>query len=248
METCGSILQDWRKKRRYTQLNLALDAGVSSKHLSFIETGRSIPSRKMILNLNQILSLPRFELNRVLNLAGYAPKFTELSNTHKDLKPIFNIIDRIVDNQMPYPAFVLDRHWNVVRSNDAMNNLLFDLGMTKHKNLIDALVDEDLDRSGIVNFEEVIGQLLSRVKNEASITCDAKLIGLEKKLKDTLSFDGVLDEKSMVLSTIFNIKGKRLNLFSTIAEMGAVQDVFIGEFKIELMFPLDPQTESYFKD
>ncbi len=97
MDTCGSILQDWRKKRRYTQMNLALDARVSSKHLSFIETGRSIPSRKMILNLNKILSLPRLELNRVLNLAGYAPKFTELATTHQDLKPIYNIIDRYIE-------------------------------------------------------------------------------------------------------------------------------------------------------
>lgn len=247
METCGSILQDWRKKRRYTQLNLALDAGVSSKHLSFIETGRSIPSRKMILNLNQILALPRFELNRVLNLAGYAPKFTELASTHKDMKPIFSIIDRIVENQMPYPAFVLDRHWNVVRSNEAMNNLLFDLGITKHKNIIEALTDDEFDRSTIINFEEVIAQLLSRVKSEASMTCDTKLHGLEKKLRSALSSDGILDEKSMVLSTMFNIQGKKLNLFSTIAEMGAVQDVFIGEFKIELMFPLDSETENYFK-
>jgi len=248
MDTCGSILQGWRKKRRYTQLNLALDAGLSSKHLSFIETGRSIPSRKMIFNLNQFLLLPRFELNRVLKLAGYAPKFTELSEAHKDLKPIFNIIDRIVVNQMPYPAFVLDRHWNVVRSNQAMNNLLADLGMIKHKNIIEALTDTEFNKSAIVNFEEVITQLRSRLKSEAAIMCDDKLIDLEKKLTNSLSSNELLEPRSMVLSTVFNINGKKLNLFSTIAELGAVQDVSIGGFKIELMFPLDAETENYFKE
>ncbi len=249
MNTCGSILQTWRKKRRYSQLELALEAGLSSKHLSFIETGRSTPSRNMILKLDQFLSLPRCELNRALHLAGYAQKYTELIENHKDMKPVFSALDRIISNQLPYPAFVLDRRWNVVRSNKAMGYLLSNLGMTKHNNIIDALTDVEFDKSQIENYTEVISQLLIRLKSEIALSADdEKLETLEKNLTNALPVEGLLESTSPVLSTIFNIEGKKLSLFSTIVELGTVQDVSIGKFKIELMFPLNQETEIYFKE
>jgi len=249
MNTCGSILQLWRKKRRYSQLELALDAGLSSKHLSFIETGRSIPSRNMILKLDQFLSLPRCELNRVLHSAGYSPKYTELMESHEDLKPVFTALDRIIANQKPYPAFVLDKYWNVVRSNSSMNNLLSNLGMTHHNNIIDALTDVEFDKSQIENYNEVITQLLSRLKSEITLSADdEKLNQLERSLTTSLPLGELFESTSPVLNTVFNLSGKKLSLFSTIVELGSVQDISIGKFKIELMFPLNSDTESYFKE
>jgi len=249
MHTCGSILQTWRKKRRYSQLELALEAGLSSKHLSFIETGRSTPSRNMILKLDQFLTLPRCELNRVLHSAGYSPKYTELMESHRDMQPVFSALDRIITNQLPYPAFVLDKHWNVVRSNNSMNNLLDILGMTKHNNVIDALTDVEFDKSQIENYEEVISQLLSRVKSEITASAnDEKLNELERSLTIALPLGELLESTSPVLTTVFNINGEKISLFSTIAELGSVQDVSIGKFKIELMFPLNTEAEIYFKE
>ena len=114
---CGTILREWRKKRRYSQLQLAMEAGISSKHLSFIETGRSIPSKDMILRIQHYLELPRIELNLTLRYAGYSPLYQQLSSQDEKLKPIHYAIERILEQHMPYPAFVLDRHWNVVNAN-----------------------------------------------------------------------------------------------------------------------------------
>ena len=246
---CGEILRKWRKKRRYSQLQLSVEAGVSSKHISFIETGRSVPSKKMILHIQNFLELPRAELNQVLRSAGYAPEYQQFSSQHEELiKPIYHAIDRIIEQQMPYPAFVLDRHWNVVRANPAMQNLLSDIGLEKHSNIIEALTDPEFDRTFITNYYEVINLLTYRVKSENAHNGDDKnLINLENQLTTIVQLNPIENiNNSVVLDTKFNIHGQHLNLFSTITELGAVQDVSIGCFKIEQMFPVDDETKEYF--
>jgi len=245
---CGAILREWRHKRRYSQLQLAVDADISSKHLSFIETGKSVPSKNMILLLQQFLELPRLELNRALRFAGHSPVYQQLSEQHEDLKPIYQAIDRIIEKQMPYPAFVLDQHWNVVRANPAMVNLLTTVGLTGHANLVDALTSSEFDRSFISNYYEVINLLVHRIKNENSHNGgDLKLTEHEKKLASIIHDQAIEPaDNGIVLTVKFNINGQPLNVFSTITELGAVQDVAIGCFKIELMFPLDDETEQYF--
>ena len=245
---CGSILREWRKKRRYSQLQLSMEAGVSSKHLSFIETGRSIPSKEMILRIQQFLELPRIELNQALRSAGYSPMYQQLSNEDENLKPIYQAIDRIIEQQMPYPAFVLDRHWNVVRANPAMIKLLTDIGLNKHRNIIEALIDPNFDRTFITNYYEVINILAQRLKSESAYNGDdLNFIELEKELSAISQLHPVNNtHNSIVLDTRFDIHGTCLNLFSTITELGAVQDVSIGCFKIEQMFPVDEETKNYF--
>lgn len=245
---CGAILREWRNKRRYSQLQLALEAGISSRHLSFVETGRSVPSKNMILQLQQYLELPRLELNRVLRFAGHTPIYQQLSEQHEDLKPIYQAIDRIIDKQMPYPAIVLDQHWNVVRANPAMIALLTTVGLAGHTNLVEALISPEFDHRYISNYYEVINLLAHRIRNENSHNGgDVKLSELEKKLLAIIHDQAIEPADSGIVLTVkFNIAGQSLNVFSTITELGAVQDVAIGCFKIELMFPLDDETEQYF--
>lgn len=247
MASAGSLIQTWRKKRRLSQLNLALSAEISSRHLSFIETNRSIPSRAMIFKIHHVLNLPRHALNTILCAAGYLPHYKNLAQSDESLKPIFIAIEKTLSNHMPYPAFVLDVYWNVIRSNQAMNQLLTALNLQGHQNIIEALTDLNFTQSNILNYDEVLAQCLNRLRSEMSLKVDDPILNsLEKKLLHALPDDPILEIDHTVLNTQFNIHGKQLKLFSIIAELSAVQEIAVGEFKIELMFPLDQATEDFF--
>ena len=246
---CGSIIRQWRKKRRYSQLALSVEAGLSSKHLSFIETGKSIPSKDMIFRINEYLEIPRLELNHALRCAGHPPLYHHISDDDQCLKPIHHAINRIIEQQMPYPAFVLDRHWNVVIANASMQKLLSDIGISHHTNIIEALTDSSFNKCFIKNYDEVLYLLAHRFKSETEYTpSDTKLNELENRLNyalETLDTQ-FIPENHIVLNTQFKINNREINLFSTITELGSVQDITIGCFKIELMFPSDAKTEDFF--
>ncbi len=115
----GPLLREWRKRRRRTQLDLALDAGISARHLSFVETGRSTPSREMVLLLAEQLEVPFRERNHLLLAAGYAPAFPERSLDDPELAPVREALDLVLAGHEPYPALVIDRRWNIVAANSA---------------------------------------------------------------------------------------------------------------------------------
>src|SRR5919198_5884281 len=119
----GSLLRRWREQRRLTQLEVALDAGISARHLSFVETGRSKPGRAMLLGVTQCLGIPYRERNEILLAAGYAPAFPERSLEDPALSPVRDALDRILDAHEPYPAVAFDRGWNVVAANRAMSSI-----------------------------------------------------------------------------------------------------------------------------
>ena len=116
----GSLLRQWRERRRLTQLGLALDAGISARHLSFVETGRSRPGRDMLLRVSEQLELPYREQNRLLLAAGHAPAYPERSFDDPDLAPVRDALDLILSGHEPYPAVAVDRAWNMVAANSAM--------------------------------------------------------------------------------------------------------------------------------
>ena len=247
MNSAGYIIQYWRKQRRFSQLTLALNAGLSSRHLSFIETDRSTPSREMIFKLHHILELPKSVLNTLLCSAGHLPHFQSLPQSDEQLKPIYTAIEKMLSNHMPYPAFVLDKHWNIIRANEAMNQLMNALNLQAHKNMIEGLTCTQFDHSQILNYDEVLTQCLHRIRSEISFRGeDERLQRLETKLLHALPKDLNLEVAHTVLNTHFYIRGQSLKLFSIIAELGAVQEIAVGEFKIELMFPLDKKTENFF--
>lgn len=246
----GYVLQQWRKQRRYSQLQLSLELGISSKHVSFIETGRSTPSREMILKIGEFLFLPKREINRGLHSAGYAPVYTELSSEHEDLKPVFSAIDQMVENHMPYPALVLNQFWDVVKVNTSAKNILTELGYSGYINLIEALINDDPKKSKVTNWHESVLSVLSRLRQEISMMGGSdRLEELEESLVARLTeTDCLIDtaEREVIPSTKFRVAGIELSFFSIISQLSTIQDVTVSELKVELMFPLDETTKNFY--
>ncbi len=246
----GKICREWRKQRRYSQLQLSLELDISSKHISFIETGRSIPSREMILKIGTFLFLPKREINRALYAAGYAPIYTELSHEHEDLKHVFSAIDQMLKNHMPLPALVLNQNWDVVNANESAQSLLQGLGFSEHQNLVEAIISDDPKTSKIINWHESALTVLVRLRHEISIMGGSKrLEELEQKLTSCLApKDDVLniDASQSVLSMELQLPNTVLSFFSIIAQLSTVQDVTVSEYKVELMFPTDDNTKNYY--
>ncbi len=246
----GCFLRQWRKQRRYSQLQLSLELGISSKHISFIETGRSAPSREMILKIAEFLFLPKREINRGLYLAGYSPVYRDLPVEHENLKPVFFAIDKMIENHMPYPALVLDQNWGVVKANESASYLLSELGYSGYKNLIEALAFDNPRTSKIINWGEVVSSVLLRLRYEISMSGgSSRLEELEKNLSlrltqdvDTISFG----EKQVVPPTKIRIGREELSFFSIISQLSTIQDVTVNEFRVELMFPVDEATKEFY--
>jgi len=248
----GNILNNWRKQQRYSQLQLSVEIDVSSKHISFLETGRSSPSRQMIIKLGTFLNVTKNEINNALLIAGFAPVFSNSDRPEIDLKPVFNAMDLMLNNHMPYPALVLNKDWDIVNANQSAMEIMAEIGFTNHTNFIQALIDDEPKQSKIINWNYTVAHLLLRLKNEAAMYGSTnKLEQLQKKLADKISSKDelqALDNQQSVLATEINLKGETFSFFSIIANLGAVQDVTIGDYKVELMFPNDNKTTAFFKD
>ena len=247
--TFGSLLRKWRKQRKYSQLQLAIELDISSKHISFIETGRSMPSRQMILKIGSFLYLPKQEINRGLYAAGYAPVYIKLSTD--DLKPVLKAIDAMLANHMPYPALVLNQYWDVVQVNESAQLLLVDLGFASHKNLVEAIINDEPKTSKIINWRETALAILEQLRHEITIIGGSKrLEELEEKLSNQLKpLDDIvnIEAKQPVLSINFRLGNQIVSFFSIISQLSNVQDPTVSEFKVELMFPADEMSENYYK-
>lgn len=246
----GGILSEWRKRRRFSQLTFALYADVSSRHLSFLETGRASPSREMVLKLADCLKMPKAETNRALLAAGFSPAYQERTNSNVDLAPIQLAINSLLANQMPYPAIVLDRHWNLIGANDVAKNLLEAVGFAGYKNLLEALADQSKIQSSIVNWEESIGLVLERLRTEIEFFGeDTILIELEYKLATSFNkhcLNPKFNRSQAIIPTQFRIGENIISLFSSIAQFGTVQDLSLYDIKVELMFPMNDTSRDYF--
>ena len=248
----GAFLKQWRKQRRYSQLQLSLEMDISSKHVSFIETGRSIPSREMILKIGEFLFLPKREINRGLYLAGYAPVYTDLPVDHENLKPVFFAIDKMIENHMPYPALVLNQNWDVEKANESAYQLLSEAGYSSHKNLIEALILDNPKTSNVVNWHETALAVLARLRYEISVSGgSSRLEELENNLSLCLPQDinaNSVCEKQAVPSTKFRMGSDELSFFSIISQLSTIQDVTVSEFRVELMFPADEVTKEFYME
>ncbi len=247
----GNLLSQWRKKRRFSQLSFGLFAEVSPRHISFLETGRARPSRQMVLKLADCLDMPKGETNRALLAAGYAPAYQKRPENDADLAPVAQAIESLLANQMPYAGLVLDRDWNITRANASAARLLHDAGLGAHRNLLEALAEQSPDISSIVNWDETVGLALERVCTEiASGLASVELAALEQKLAAHFQRYGSgfeVDRAQAIIPTKFLIREQTISVFSTIASFGSVQDLALADLKVELMFPLDEVSESYFK-
>jgi transcriptional regulator with XRE-family HTH domain len=245
----GSILRNWRQMRRLSQLDLALAAGVSSRHLSFLESGRAAPSRGMILRLAGALDMPKPAANDALKAAGYAAAFPTLPHHAEDLEPVRRAISMTLERHAPYPGVAVDRGWNVINANEAAIALFAPLGPVS--NMIELLIN--VADSGLVeNWEETALLSLQRLRAEiAHLGGDDALQALAMRLAEhprLADFDlSAVDFNQVVIPTTLRIADQRLSLFSTIAHFGSVQDVAASEIRIELMYPADKATAAFFE-
>jgi len=246
----GDLLRQWRQRRRLSQLDLACDAGISTRHLSFVETGRAQPSRDMVLHLAEQLEVPVRERNVLLVAAGFAPIFPERTLHDPALASARAAIDLILERQKPYPAFALDRHWNVAISNAALPELYDGVAPELLEPPINAL-RLSLHPSGmaprIANLAEWRAHLVDRLRRQVEITADPVLIDL---LAEANSYPAPLGRPvaatglDHAVAVPFRVRTKAglLAFFSTTTIFGTPVDVTLSELALELFFPADDET------
>jgi transcriptional regulator with XRE-family HTH domain len=246
----GPLLREWRVARRLSQLALALEAGMSARHLSCVETGKARPSRETIARLACTLEMPLRERNALLLAAGYAPEYAETGLGTPELEPVRRAIGLILEHQEPYPAFVLNRRWDVLLANRAAARVAdFLIGGSAHANMVRQFLDPDDLRRAVVNWEEVAGDLVRHLSDEAAAApSDARARTL---LDEVLQYPGVparwrtreLSAAPPPLLTVVFRKGDReLRFFSSITTFGTPRDVTLDDLRIECTFPADEGT------
>jgi transcriptional regulator with XRE-family HTH domain len=248
----GGLLRQWRQRRRLSQLDLACDAGISTRHLSFLETGRAQPSRDTVLLLSEQLDVPIRERNVLLVAAGFAPIFPERALDDPALAAARAAIDLVLDRQKPYPAFALDRHWRIAASNAALPELYEDVAPELMQPPVNAL-RLSLHPRGlaprIANLAEWRGHLLYRLRRQVELTADAALIEL---LREVSAYPGgshppaqtSLLEHEIVVPFRIKTAGDILSFFSLTTVFGSPVEVALSELALELFFPADDATDA----
>jgi transcriptional regulator with XRE-family HTH domain len=245
----GDMLRGWRQARRMSQLDLALAADVSSRHVSFLETGRAEPSRAMALKLAAALEMPKAAANEALLAAGFAAAYPVLAPNAADLAPVRRAITLTLKAHNPFPGIAVNRSWDVLEANDCARTLFAALGAGP--NMIEFLIVlGDLDL--VENWEETALLALRRLRSEMAhfggderLTAYASRLAAHPRLKGADLFP--TDNDQAVIPTVFRFGDTRLSVFSTIAAFGSVQEVAASEIKIELMYPADEPTETFFR-
>jgi transcriptional regulator with XRE-family HTH domain len=243
----GDLLRYWRQERGKSQLDLSMDTGISQRHVSFVESGRSTPSRDFLSIVSDALNIPFRERNVLLLASGYAPQYGEQSVDAEPMAIVTRAIDRMLRQHEPHPALVLDRRWNVVRTNEAAPRFFgsfVDLeARPKPRNLLDLMLDPAGMRPFVEEWEKVAAGLLQRVRREAvGQVLDAELQKLLQRLR---GYPGVAELKpslapqSPVLPIVFRRGNQRFSYFSLITTVGTPQCITAQELRVECMFPTD---------
>ncbi|MFV8049635.1 helix-turn-helix domain-containing protein [Mycobacterium sp. 48b] len=249
----GPLLREWRQRRRLTQLELALDAGVSARHLSFVETGRSKPGRDMLLRLGERLEIPFRERNRLLLAAGHAPAFPEHPFGAPELAPVREALERILKSHEPYPAVVFDRHWNLVAANAAVQPLVATIDPALLNPPINVLhVGMELVPQ-IINAHEVMAYFRDRVQRQLATTADEQLAQLLEEFDNYLtSEDPGAAADSDFAQNLGPVRvrapdGGEWSFFGMFGTFDMPFEVTISELAIELLFPADRRTADAFE-
>jgi transcriptional regulator with XRE-family HTH domain len=250
----GSLLREWRERRRLTQLELALEAGVSARHLSFVETGRSQPGRELLLEVLEHLHLPFREQNHILLAAGHAPAFPERALDDPELAPVREAIEVILNGHEPYPAVAVDRTWNLVAANPAMLALaeLVDIDpqlLEPPINVIRVGLHPGGLASVMVNLGDWHAHWLARLRRQVAATGDEQLAAL---LEEVASYPAPEPERELAWTTegsemLGPVKlrtpgGGTLSFFGMFATFDTPFEVTSSELAIELLFPVDRTT------
>lgn len=252
----GGLLKQWRERRRMSQLALAVEAGISSRHLSFVETGRSHPSREMVLLLAGVLDVPPRARNDLLAAAGYAPIYRESGLDAPEMAQFRRALDFILRQQEPYPAIVLDRHWNILLANEGAGRLIGLLldpaaaAAAGSPNALRLVYHPDGLRPYIVNWEATAAALIQWLHRDLLRGADAEI---RRLLDELLAYPDVprnwrtldLDAPTAPLLAIEVQKGDtHLRFFTTLTTLGTPYDITLHELRIENFFPADDATDT----
>jgi transcriptional regulator with XRE-family HTH domain len=247
----GDLLRNWRRRRRRSQLDLALDVGISTRHLSFVETGRSHPSREMVMRLAGELDVPLRERNQLLLAGGYAPVYGETELDAPELAPMRAAVRAVLDGHDPFPALAVDRHWDLVDANAGMG--LFTDGVAPELlappvNALRLALHPDGMAPRVANLGEWRGHLLGRLHRQVELTADARLAELHDELAGYPGDDPEPAVEVPVGDVVAPLRlhhGEHvLSFFGIVASFGTPLDITLSELAIESFFPADQLTAS----
>ena len=248
----GELLRSWRQHRRRSQLDVALDAGVSTRHISFVETGRSLPSRDMLLHLAEHLEVPLRDQNQMLVAAGYAPVYSQRPLDDPSMRVAREAVDLVLAGHEPYPALAVDRHWTLVTANRATGLLLSGVApelLEPPVNVLRVSLHPHGLAPRIANLAEWRHHVLERLRQQIDVTADAVLTALFEELREYPVDDvGARDPASfqryggLVVPVRIRSDAGILSFFSTTTIFGTAIDVTLSELTIESFFPADEAT------
>ena len=246
----GELLREWRERRRLSQLDLALQAEISARHLSFVETGRSTPSREMVLRLAEQLDVPLRDRNQLLLAGGYAPVYAETPLESPRMEAVRAAVRQVLAAHEPYPAVVVDRGWNLVEANASV--AIFTEGLppallASPTNVLRVSLHPDGLAERIVNLGEWRAHLLARLRRQVSLTADPQLAALYVELRaypcdqpePEIDLPGPGD---VVVPLRIRAGERELAFFSTVATFGTPLDITVAELAIESFFPANAET------
>ncbi|MGH8178428.1 MAG: helix-turn-helix domain-containing protein [Steroidobacter sp.] len=246
----GHLLREWRQRRRMSQLAFACEAEISSKHLSFVETGRSQPSREMLVRLAELLDVPLRERNAMLIAAGFAPMFKERALSDPALQAARTAVDQVLKGHEPYPALAIDRHWTLLASNAAVAPMLAGVAanlLTPPLNVLRLSLHPQGLAPRIVNLPEWRAHLFARLRRQIDVSADPVLIELLKELAQYPAPNAgqsaaVHDTTSIVVPFRLAVGGAVLSFISTTTVFGTPIDITLSELALETFFPADAAT------
>lgn len=251
-QTVGERLRDWRQRRGYSQLSLALEAEISQRHLSFVESGRSQPSRDMILRLAEQLRIPLRDRNALLLAGGYAPAFPERALAAPELEAAWAIIDRILSGHNPHPALAVDRHWTLLSANRAVGVLL--QGIAPHLlegpvNVLRLSLQPEGLAPRILNYKAWRNHILARLSHDIEVSADPFLVTLFDEIRSYPVPPQALGDTSpsvqapaIAIPLILTSPEGPLEFLSTTTVFGTAVDVTLSDLVIESFFPANAQT------
>jgi transcriptional regulator with XRE-family HTH domain len=251
----GELLRRWRERRRLSQLGLALEARISTRHLSFVETGRSAPSREMVLKLAEHLDVPLRQRNELLLAAGFAPHYAQRSMEAPELSAVRTAIRQILVGHEPYPAIVVDRDWNLVDANESVDLFMRDVAaelLTPPINVLRLALHPAGLAPRIINFGEWRAHVLARLRRRVTFIDDVGLAELYEELSEYPCEEPVHrpdDDIQQQIAVPLRLRedGGDLALLNTIAVFGSPRDITVSELAIESFFPADEATARYLR-
>jgi transcriptional regulator with XRE-family HTH domain len=247
----GQLLRDWRTRRRLSQLDLASAAGISSRHLSFVETGRARPSREMVLHLADRLEVPLRERNALLIAGGFAPTFHATEYGAPEMQSVRDAVDRILAAHEPFPAILVDRRWNLVAANRAAAVLVDGIAdelLEAPCNVLRASLHPKGLAPRIVNLDEWTAHILGNVRRQVAVTGDDELRELATELAGYASDMGVDDPRphegprAIAIPMRLRTDDGELAFITMIATFGTALDITLTELAIETFLPADAAT------